>query len=143
PNGLRLRQIRVPMGVIGVIYEGRPNVTADAAAICLKAGNAVLLRGSSSAAHSNAAIVQALRDGAEDAGLPADLVQLVDSAQRSSARDLMQARGLVDLVVPRGGAGLIRTVVQESTVPVIETGVGNCHVYVDEHADLDMAEQIV
>lgn len=143
PNGLQLRQVRVPMGVIGIIYEARPNVTADAAAICLKSGNAVLLRGSSSAARSNAAVVQALRTGLTASGLPADLVQLLDPSERSSAEQLMRARGLVDLVIPRGGAGLIQTVVEQSTVPVIETGVGNCHVYVDADADLDMALELV
>lgn len=142
PNGLQLRQIRVPMGVIGMIYEARPNVTADAAAICLKSGNAVLLRGSSSATHSNAAIVEVLRGALETVGLPADAIQGISAEDRSSATELMRARGLVDLVIPRGGAGLIRTVVEESTVPVIETGVGNCHVYVDVDADLDMALEI-
>lgn len=142
PNGLQLRQIRVPMGVIGMIYEARPNVTADAAAICLKAGNAVLLRGSSSAAQSNAAIVGILRAALESVGLPADAIQGISSEDRSTATDLMQARGLVDLVIPRGGAGLIRSVVEQATVPVIETGVGNCHVYVDADADLDMALDI-
>ena len=139
PNGLQLRQIRVPMGVIGMIYEARPNVTADAAAICLKAGNAVLLRGSSSASNSNAAIIELLRGALESVGLPVDAIQRIPAADRSSATHLMQARGLVDLVIPRGGAGLIKTVVEQSTVPVIETGVGNCHVYVDADADLDMA----
>jgi len=143
PNGLRMEQIRVPMGVIGMIYEGRPNVTADAAAICLKAGSAVLLRGSSSASHSNAVIVDVMRGALERAGLPADVIQGVPATDRLTAKDLMRARGLVDLVIPRGGAGLIRTVVEESTVPVIETGTGNCHVYVDSDADLDMALDIV
>lgn len=143
PNGLELRQIRVPMGVIGMIYEGRPNVTADAAAICLKAGSASLLRGSSSAAASNAAIVEVMRRAIVETGLPADLVQSISAEDRSSATELMQARGLVDLVIPRGGAGLIRTVVEQSTVPVIETGTGNVHVYVDADADLDMALDIV
>lgn len=138
-NGLELKQIRVPLGVVGIIYESRPNVTADAAALCVKSGNAVLLRGSSSAAKSNQAIVTALRTGLESVGLPADAIQLLDSSNRESAKELMRARGLVDVVIPRGGAGLIQTVVQESTVPVIETGVGNCHVYVDAAADLDMA----
>ena len=142
-NGLRMQQIRVPMGVIGMIYEGRPNVTADAASICLKAGSAVLLRGSSSAAGSNAAIVEIMRGALAGAGLPADAVQNIPADDRSSATHLMQARGLVDLVIPRGGAGLIQAVVEESTVPVIETGVGNCHVYVDADADLDMALAIV
>ncbi|KAA1378394.1 glutamate-5-semialdehyde dehydrogenase [Aeromicrobium fastidiosum] len=143
PNGLRMQQVRVPMGVIGMIYEGRPNVTADAAAICLKAGSAVLLRGSSSAARSNAAIIDIMREALVGAGLPADAVQQIPADDRSSATHLMQARGLVDLVIPRGGAGLIQAVVEQSTVPVIETGVGNCHVYVDADADLDMALDIV
>ena len=137
-NGLELRQVRVPFGVVGMIYEARPNVTADAAGICLKSGNAVLLRGSSSAARSNAAIVDVLRD-AVSAYLPADVVQLVPGEGHEAAKALMRARGLVDVLVPRGGAGLIRSVVEESTVPVIETGVGNCHVYVDADADLQQA----
>jgi glutamate-5-semialdehyde dehydrogenase len=142
-NGLELRQVRVPFGVVGMIYEGRPNVTVDAAGICLKSGNAALLRGSSSAAGSNAALVAILRDALVDAGLPADAVQLVPADSRETVKELMRARGLVDVLVPRGGAGLIRSVVEESTVPVIETGVGNCHVYVDAAADLDMALAIV
>jgi glutamate-5-semialdehyde dehydrogenase len=142
-NGLELRQLRVPFGVVGIIYEARPNVTADAAGICLKSGNAALLRGSSSARSSNEAVVEVLRAGLEQAGLPADAVQLVPGAGHEAAKALMRARGLVDVLVPRGGAGLIRSVVLESTVPVIETGVGNCHVYVDEAADLDMALGIV
>ncbi|GAA2120868.1 glutamate-5-semialdehyde dehydrogenase [Streptomyces synnematoformans] len=143
PNGLELRQLRVPLGVVGIIYEGRPNVTADAAALCLKSGNAVLLRGSSSAYASNSALVAVLRDALAAAGLPPDAVQLVPGQSRASVHELMRARGLVDVLIPRGGAGLIRTVVEESTVPVIETGTGNCHVYVDEHADLDLAEKIL
>ncbi|MDT0307622.1 glutamate-5-semialdehyde dehydrogenase [Streptomyces sp. DSM 44917] len=143
PNGLELRQVRVPLGVVGIIYEARPNVTVDAAALCLKSGNAVLLRGSSSAYASNTALVAVLRDAVEKAGLPADAVQLVPGESRDSVRELMRARGLVDVLIPRGGASLIRTVVNESTVPVIETGTGNCHVYVDEHADLDMAVRIL
>jgi glutamate-5-semialdehyde dehydrogenase len=142
-NGLELRQVRVPFGVVGIIYEGRPNVTADAAGICLKSGNAVLLRGSSSARRSNEAIVSVLRTGASAAGLPADAVQLVPGEGHEPAKALMRARGLVDVLIPRGGAGLIRSVVEESTVPVIETGVGNCHVYVDKDADLDRALDIV
>src|SRR3954462_2569533 len=142
-NGLELRQVRVPFGVVGMIYEARPNVTADAAGICLKSGNAVLLRGSSSARRSNEAIVLALRTAAAGAGLPEDVVQLVPGESHDSVKELMRARGQVDVLVPRGGAGLIRSVVEESTVPVIETGVGNCHVYVDAAADLDMAERIV
>lgn len=142
-NGLELRQVRVPFGVVGIIYEARPNVTADAAGICLKSGNAVLLRGSSSALRSNTAIVAVLRDAAAASGLPADAVQLVPGEGHEPAKALMRARGLVDVLIPRGGAGLIRSVVEESTVPVIETGVGNCHVYVDRDADLDQALAIV
>jgi len=142
-NGLELRQIRVPFGVVAIIYEGRPNVTADASGICLKSGNAVLLRGSSSAAHSNAAIVSVLRGAAAAAGLPQDVVALVPGEGHEPAKALMRARGLVDVLIPRGGAGLIRSVVLESSVPVIETGVGNCHVYVDAEADLEQALAIV
>jgi glutamate-5-semialdehyde dehydrogenase len=142
-NGLELRQVRVPFGVVGIIYEARPNVTADAAGICIKSGNSVLLRGSSSARRSNEAIVAVLRGAASEAGLPADAVQLVPGEGHEAAKALMRARGLVDVLIPRGGAGLIRSVVEESTVPVIETGVGNCHVYVDRDADLDMALDIV
>ncbi|MGZ4464827.1 MAG: glutamate-5-semialdehyde dehydrogenase [Nocardioides sp.] len=142
-NGLELRQVRVPFGVVGMIYEARPNVTADAAGICLKSGNAVLLRGSSSARSSNAAIVAVLRDAAAAAGLDPDVVQLVPGDSHDSVKALMRARGLVDVLIPRGGAGLIRSVVEESTVPVIETGVGNCHVYVDRAADLDKALAVV
>lgn len=142
-NGLELRQIRVPFGVVGMIYEARPNVTADAAGLCLKSGNAVLLRGSSSARSSNAAIVAVLRDAAEASGLETDVIQLVPGDSHDSVKVLMRARGLVDVLIPRGGAGLIRSVVEESTVPVIETGVGNCHVYVDRAADLDKALAIV
>ena len=142
-NGLELRQVRVPFGVVGIIYEARPNVTADAAGICLKSGNAALLRGSSSARSSNEAIVSVLRDAVSSTGLPVDAVQLVPGEGHDAAKVLMRARGLVDVLIPRGGAGLIRSVVDESTVPVIETGVGNCHVYVDEHADLAMALDIV
>ena len=143
PNGLELRQIRVPLGVVGIIYEARPNVTVDAAGLCLKSGNAVLLRGSSSARTSNAMLVDVLRDAVASSGLPADAVQLVDATTRDSVKELMRARGLVDVLIPRGGADLIRSVVEESTVPVIETGVGNCHIYVDEAADLRMALEIL
>ncbi|QZY30239.1 glutamate-5-semialdehyde dehydrogenase [Nocardioides coralli] len=142
-NGLELRQVRVPFGVVGIVYEARPNVTADAAGICLKSGNAVLLRGSSSARSSNAAVVELLRGAAERTGLDPDVVQLVPGDTHDSVKELMRARGLVDVLIPRGGAGLIRSVVEESTVPVIETGVGNCHVYVDAGADLDRALAIV
>ncbi|WP_412540405.1 glutamate-5-semialdehyde dehydrogenase [Longispora sp. K20-0274] len=143
PNGLELRQVRVPFGVVGIIYEARPNVTVDAAGLCLKSGNAALLRGSSSARSSNAALVEVLRDALAAQGLPADAVQLLDAESRESVHELMRARGLVDVLIPRGGADLIRTVVEGSTVPVIETGVGNCHIYVDADADLDMALRIL
>ena len=142
-NGLEMRQVRVPFGVVAMVYEARPNVTADAAGICLKSGNAVLLRGSSSAAASNAAIVEVLRDAAAGAGLDPDVVQMVPADSRESVTTLMRARGRVDVLIPRGGAGLIRSVVEGSTVPVIETGVGNCHVYVDRAADLDTALAVV
>jgi glutamate-5-semialdehyde dehydrogenase len=142
PNGLQVEQVRVPLGVVGIIYEARPNVTADAAGLCLKSGNAALLRGSSSAAESNRAVVAALRQGLAEAGFPPDAVQLVGGG-RDAVKHLMRARGLVDVLIPRGGAGLIRSVVEESTVPVIETGVGNCHVYVDADADLDQALAIL
>ncbi len=143
PNGLRLTQVRVPMGVVGMIYEARPNVTVDAAALSLKSGNAVILRGGSAAASSNAVIVEILRETLETQGLPADLVQTVDPFGRPGGVALMHARGLVDVLVPRGGADLIQTVVRESTVPVIETGVGNCHIYVHEDADVEMAVNII
>ncbi len=142
PNGMELRQIRVPLGVVGIVYEARPNVTVDAAGLCLKSGNAVLLRGSGSAYRSNTALIGVLRDAAASAGLPADAVQLVPGTDHESVKHLISLRGLVDVVIPRGGAGLIRTVVEESAVPVIETGVGNCHVYVDAAADLGMAVAI-
>ncbi|GAA2099946.1 glutamate-5-semialdehyde dehydrogenase [Microlunatus panaciterrae] len=141
-NGVQVRQVRVPFGVVGIIYEARPNVTADAAGICLKSGNAVLLRGSSSAAESNAAIVDALRTGLGATDLPADAVQLV-VGPREVTNDLMAARGLVDVLIPRGGAGLIDAVVRGSQVPVIETGVGNCHLFVDATADPAMALEIL
>jgi glutamate-5-semialdehyde dehydrogenase len=143
PNGLQIRQQRVPLGVVGMVYEGRPNVTVDAFGLTLKSGNAVLLRGSSSAAQSNAALVTALRAALVAEGLPDDAVQLLPSADRASVTHLIQARGLVDVVIPRGGAGLIDAVVRDATVPTIETGVGNCHVYVHEAADLDVAERIL
>lgn len=142
PNGVQVRQVRVPFGVVGIIYEARPNVTADAAGICVKSGNACLLRGSSSALRSNEQAIAALRAGLEQAGLPADAVQLVDGP-RETTKELMTARGAVDLLIPRGGAGLIQTVVENSTVPVIETGTGNCHLYVDADADLDIAVSVL
>ena len=143
PNGLELRQVRVPLGVVGIIYEGRPNVTVDAAALTLKSGNAVLLRGSSSAYDSNTALVEIMRDALVRVGVPADAVQMVPGTSRESVKHLMRARGLVDVLIPRGGASLINSVVEESTVPVIETGIGVCHVYVDADADLDMAIDIL
>jgi glutamate-5-semialdehyde dehydrogenase len=142
PTGVEIRQVRVPFGVVGIIYEARPNVTADAAGICLKSGNAALLRGSSSAAQTNAAIVTALRAGLVTVGLPAEAVQLI-SGPREVTSELMAARGLVDVLIPRGGAGLIDTVVRNSQVPVIETGVGNCHLFVDASADVAMALDIL
>ncbi len=141
-NGVQVRQVRVPFGVVGIIYEARPNVTADAGGICLKSGNAALLRGSSSAADSNAAIVEALRHGLADADLPVDAIQLIPGPREVTA-ELMAARGLVDVLIPRGGGGLIEAVVRNSLVPVIETGVGNCHLYVDASADQDMALAIL
>jgi glutamate-5-semialdehyde dehydrogenase len=143
PNGLQLRQQRVPLGVVGIVYEGRPNVTVDAFGLTLKSGNAVLLRGSSSAARSNAALVKALREALAIENRNVDAVQLLPSDDRASVTHLIQARGLVDVVIPRGGAGLIDAVVRDAMVPTIETGVGNCHVYVHESADLDVAEHIL
>ena len=143
PNGLHLRQQRVPLGVVGMIYEGRPNVTVDAFGLALKSGNAVLLRGSSSAAKSNQALVDVLRTALAGEDLPADAVQLLSAADRSTVTHLIQARGLVDVVIPRGGASLIDAVVRDAQVPTIETGVGNCHVYVHEGADLEMAERVL
>ncbi|CAL8974866.1 Gamma-glutamyl phosphate reductase [Propionicimonas sp. T2.31MG-18] len=142
PNGVRVRQVRVPLGVVGIIYEARPNVTADAAGICLKAGNAALLRGSSSTINSNRAVMAALRAGLAAAGLPEDAVQLVEG-DRGVTGEMMAARGLVDVLIPRGGAGLINAVVDGSKVPVIETGTGNCHLFVDASADEDMAIAIM
>jgi glutamate-5-semialdehyde dehydrogenase len=143
PNGLEIKQVRVPFGVLAMIYEARPNVTVDAAGLAIKSGNAALLRGSGSAFESNTALVEVLATAAEKAGLPRDSVQLVPGTDRASVDHLLTARGLVDIVIPRGGAGLIEHVVRTATVPVIETGVGNVHVYVDSSADLDMAERIV
>ena len=142
PNGLQLRQVRVPLGVVGIVYEARPNVTVDAAGLCLKSGNAALLRGSASAFGTNTALVAVLTEAGTKAGLPDGFVELLP-ADRSSVGELLNARGMVDVVIPRGGASLIERVVRESTVPVIETGVGNCHVYVDAAADPAMAEAIV
>src|SRR5947209_8219223 len=143
PNGLALREQRVPLGVVGIVYEGRPNVTVDAFGLTLKSGNAALLRGSASAMHSNQALVEVLREALRGEDLPVDAVQLIPSADRSSVTHLIQARGLVDVVIPRGGAGLIDAVVRDSEVPTTGTGVGNCHVYIHDAADLDMAERIL
>ncbi|ATL66559.1 glutamate-5-semialdehyde dehydrogenase [Nocardia terpenica] len=143
PNGLETRQVRVPLGVVGMVYEARPNVTVDAFGLTLKSGNAALLRGSSSASKSNATLVAVLREALAAQGLPEDSVQLLPSEDRSSVTHLIQARGLVDVVIPRGGAGLINAVVRDAQVPTIETGTGNCHVYVHAAADLDMAESIL
>ncbi|OUN16065.1 glutamate-5-semialdehyde dehydrogenase [Gemmiger sp. An87] len=143
PNGLVLQKVTVPMGVIAIIYESRPNVTSDAAALALKSGSACVLRGGKEAFRSNNAIVEALRAGLRSVGLPAELVSLVQDTSRASATELMKASGLVDLLIPRGGAGLIRACVENATVPCIQTGTGICHIYVDKAADLDMALNIV
>jgi glutamate-5-semialdehyde dehydrogenase len=143
PNGLTVRQLRVPLGVVGMVYEARPNVTVDAAVLCLKSGNVALLRGSASAYGSNGVLVEVMREALAAQGLPVDAIALVPGTSHESVKHLMTAHGLVDVLIPRGGAALIRSVVEGSTVPVIETGVGNCHVYVDEHADLDKAVAIL
>ena len=143
PNGLHVEKVTVPLGVVGIIYEARPNVTSDAAALCLRAGNAVILRGGKEALRSNQAVANVLRDALEAKGLPPDCVQLVGDASRQSARELMELTGYLDVLIPRGGAGLIRSVKENARVPVIETGVGNCHVYVDKSADLPMAAEII
>ena len=139
PNGLEVRQLRVPMGVVAMIYEARPNVTVDAAGLALKSGNCAILRGSSSAFHTNVELVAVMRSALDDSPVPADAVQLAPGTTHEAAKHLMTARGLVDVIIPRGGAGLINSVVEQSTVPVIETGVGNCHVYIDETADIEKA----
>jgi glutamate-5-semialdehyde dehydrogenase len=143
PNGLQVRQVRVPLGVVGIIYEARPNVTVDAAGLCLKSGNAVLLRGSSSARSTNEVLVAVLRGALADTEVPQDAISLVPGDSHESVGHLMSARGLVDVLIPRGGESLIRSVVEGSTVPVIETGVGNCHVYIDAQADIDTAVKIL
>ena len=142
-NGLQIEKVTVPMGVIGIIFEARPNVTSDAAALCLKAGSAVILRGGKEAINSNKAIAEIMRDAIEGAGLPRDCVSLVEDTTRQSATELMQLSDYLDVLIPRGGAGLIKSVVENAKVPVIETGVGNCHVYVDKSADVDMAKSII
>jgi len=143
PNGLQVRQTRVPLGVVGMIYEARPNVTVDAAGLCLKSGNAALLRGSSSAYNTNVALIDVMRKALVEVGISEDAIAMVPGHSHESVTELMQARGLVDVLIPRGGASLIQNIVNNSLVPVIETGVGNCHVYVDKDADLDMAVDIV
>lgn len=143
PNGLVLQKVRVPIGVIGVIYESRPNVTVDSVALCLKSGNCVVLRGGKEALNSNIALASVITQAAADAGVPADAIQLIDTPDREAAQVLMRLNGLIDLLIPRGGMGLIRYVVENATVPTIETGAGNCHVYVHADADLDMAVNII
>lgn len=143
PNGLEIQKVRVPLGVIGIIYEARPNVTVDAAALCLKAGNAVVLRGGKEAIHSNIALTKIMQEAAEKAGLPKSCVEIIETTDRASAQEMMRLNGMIDVLIPRGGGGLIKTVVENSSVPVIETGTGNCHVYVDKDAELKMAEEIV
>ena len=143
PNGLQVRQTRVPLGVVGIIYEARPNVTVDAAGLCLKSGNAALLRGSASAYNTNVALIDVMRKALVEVGISEDAIALVPGHTHDSVTELMQARGLVDVLIPRGGASLIQNIVNNSLVPVIETGVGNCHVYVDKDANLDMAVDIV
>ena len=140
PNGLRIRKVRVPLGVVGIIYESRPNVTVDTAVLALKTGNAIVLRGGKEAARSNQQLVEIL---AAVAGVPEGAIELLDSSTRQSVEELIKARGLVDVIIPRGGAGLITFVTENSSVPVIETGAGNCHIFVDESADLEMADEIV
>jgi glutamate-5-semialdehyde dehydrogenase len=143
PNGLRIGRMRVPLGVIGIIYEARPNVTVDAAGLCLKTGNAVILRGGSEAINSNRAITRIISEAATSHGVPEGAIQLIDTIDREAVHVMLRLNEYIDVLIPRGGAGLIRTVVENATVPVIETGVGNCHVYVDAEADLEMAEKIV
>ena len=143
PNGLEKEKKRVPIGVLGIIYESRPNVTSDAAGLCLKSGNAVILRGASDAINSNKAVAKALVEGIKRSGLPQDCVQLLEDTSRETATEMMRLNDYIDVLIPRGGAGLIKSVVQNATVPVIETGTGNCHIFVDETADLEMAKAIV
>lgn len=142
PNGLQIIKTRVPIGSIGIIFESRPNVTVDAAALCLKSGNAVILRGGKEAINSNKCLCEIMRDAIQSVGMPADVIQLVEDTSRETASDMMKLNGYLDVLIPRGGAGLIKAVLNQATVPVIETGVGNCHVYVDESADIDMAVEI-
>ena len=143
PNGLRIQKVTTPLGVIGVIFEARPNVTSDAAALCLKSGNTVILRGGKEAIHSNKTITEIMRKAVKETGFPEDIIQLVEDTSRDSANELMRMNRYVDVLIPRGGAGLIQAVVTNATVPVIETGVGNCHIYVEKTADINMAAEIV
>jgi glutamate-5-semialdehyde dehydrogenase len=143
PNGLRIQTIRVPLGVIGMVYEARPNVTVDAASLCLKTGNAVLLRGSSSALHSNKALVHVMKEALRESAIPADAIQLLEDTSREVAQQMFRLNGYLDVLIPRGGAGLIRSVIENATVPVLETGVGNCHIFIDESAQKQMAIDIV
>lgn len=143
PNGLRIGQVRVPLGVIGIIYEARPNVTVDSAALCLKSGNSVILRGGSEAFNTNMILSEILRNAISSAGIPEDCIQVVNTTERDAVNIMMKLNGYIDLLIPRGGKGLISNVTQNSTIPVIETGVGNCHVFVDSSADLNMAEDII
>ena len=143
PNGLQIGKQRVPMGVIGIIYEARPNVTSDAAALCLKTGNAVILKGGSDAINSNKAIVKVIIEAVKEAGLPEFSIQLIEDTSREATNEMMKLNEYIDVLIPRGGAGLIQAVVKNATVPVIETGVGNCHIYVDENSDFEMAKDII
>lgn len=143
PNGLIIGQKRVPLGVVGIIYEARPNVTADAFGLCFKTGNAVILKGGKDAIHSNTAIVRLIQKAVEDCGIPGTAIQLIEDTSRETTKAFMKLNRYVDVLIPRGGAGLIRSVVENSTIPVIETGTGNCHIYVDETADLEMAVSII
>ena len=142
PNGMKISKVRVPMGVIGIIYESRPNVTVDAASLCIKSGNAAILRGGKEAIHSNKVLMDLMRDAVAECGFPRDIVQLVEDTSREVSTQMMKANGWIDVLIPRGGAGLIQAVVQNATIPVIETGTGNCHIYIDTDADLTMAVDI-
>ena len=142
PNGMRITKTRVPMGVIGIIFESRPNVTVDAATLCIKSGNAAILRGGKEAINSNKILMDIMRESVEECGLPKDIIQLVEDTSRESSNQMMKANGYIDVLIPRGGKGLIKAVVENATVPVIETGSGNCHIYIDESADIDMAVSV-
>lgn len=142
PNGMRITKTRVPMGVIGIIFESRPNVTVDAATLCIKSGNATILRGGKEAINSNKILMKIMRESVEECGLPKDIIQLVEDTSRESSNQMMKANGYIDVLIPRGGKGLIKAVVENATVPVIETGSGNCHIYIDESADMDMAVSV-